>query len=344
MSTTTLLAQRRLRSQHLARPTFTNPADVVAWLGAVQAQDYQGAKWAVGMRTAGATDATIEDAFARGDILRTHVLRPTWHFVTPADIRWMLALTAPRVNRACSYQYRRLELNDTVFRRSNAALARALRGGHHRTRAELAAVLERAGIPAKGQRLACLVMRAEQDAVVCSGGRRRAQLTYALLDERAPQARTLARDEALAELAARYFTSHGPATVRDYAWWSGLTAKDARIGVDMIRPQLARQIVGETTYWFVPSASRAGAGRAAYLLPNYDEFFVAYRARDAELTHQMVVDGRSVGPWGRTITARRLLVEARPVKRLGKDTTRRLAAASERYGRFLALPVRFKLV
>jgi len=212
------LVRRRLTNHRLERSEFRKPADVVQWLGAVQAQDYAGAKWALGLRAKGLTDADVDRAFDEGTILRTHILRPTWHFVTPADIRWMLALTFRRVHAANAHTYREFELNASVFRRSRKAIERELRGGKDRTRAELASVLRRAGIAAKGIRLAALMIDAELEGVIVSGPRRGTQFTYALVEERAPRGRTVDREEALAELTTRYFSSHGPATLRDYAW------------------------------------------------------------------------------------------------------------------------------
>src|SRR5204863_2509420 len=203
------VARERLRSQRLVGPPFATPEAVVGWLAAVQAQDYGGAKWAVAQRTKTCSDADVEAACRDGRILRTHVLRPTWHFVLPADIRWMLTLSAPRIRAAMAFYDRRLGLTDAVCARSAAALANALRGGNHLTRGELARVLAAAGIPAAGQRLGHLMARAEIDAVICSGARRGKQATYALLDERAPAAAPRPRDDTLAELAGRYFASHG---------------------------------------------------------------------------------------------------------------------------------------
>jgi len=197
------LLRRRLRNQRLDRSELRKPAEVVQWLGAVQAQDYSGAKWAIGLRAKGVMDGDVERAFDEGAILRTHVLRPTWHFVSPADIRWMLALTAPRVRAANAATYRECELDATVFRRSRKALERALEGGKELTRAELASTLRREGIVAAGIRLAALMIEAELEGVIVSGPRKGKRFTYALLDERAPRGRPLPREEALAELAKR---------------------------------------------------------------------------------------------------------------------------------------------
>ncbi|HYU15343.1 MAG TPA: crosslink repair DNA glycosylase YcaQ family protein, partial [Candidatus Acidoferrum sp.] len=176
------IVRRRLENEHLVGAPLARPEDVVRWLGAVQAQDYAGAKWGVAQRAAACGDADVEEAFQSGRILRTHVLRPTWHFVMPADVRWMLQLTAPRIKAAMGHYDRKLDLTPAVYARSNAAIAVALQGGVHLTRQELARVLDAAGIAARGQRLGHLMVRAELDAVVCSGPRRGKQFTYALLD------------------------------------------------------------------------------------------------------------------------------------------------------------------
>lgn len=276
----------------------------------VQAQDYLGAKWAVGLRTKSITDGDVERAFDEGAILRTHVLRPTCHFVAPEDIRWMLALTAPRIRAANAYTYRKYELDRDVFRRSRKTLERALRGGKERTRSELASALRREGVAAEGIRLAALMIEAELEGVVVSGPRRGRRFTYALLEERAPQGAALPREEALAELTRRYFSSHGPATLSDYAWWSGLTMGDAKRGIEVVEPALAREDLDGRAYWFVQSKAPAErASTSAHLLPNYDEYLIAYKdrgpvtgasARDV-FSHSLVIDGRLAGNWRRTL-------------------------------------------
>jgi hypothetical protein len=354
------VVRQRLHNQHLAGTKFERPCEVVQWLGAVQAQDYAGAKWAVGQRMHDATDAALDEAFADGTILRTHVMRPTWHFVTPADIRWLLALTAPRVKARSAYNHRELALDDAIFTRSNAALAVALRGGKQRTRTELASVLQEAGIATDDLRLGHLMFRAELDGVVCSGARRDKQFTYALLDERAPQARALAHDEALAELTLRYVTSHGPATVQDFVWWSGLTTTDARAGLAMIESQLTHDVVGDRTYWFTASTPIAqDPSPTAYLLPNYDEYIVGYTDRRAILdappadrldargnvlfNHTIVIDGQVVGTWKRTLTKDAAIINAAPFAPLDTAEAQALKVAAARYGQFMGLPATLRI-
>lgn len=346
------IAHQRLRNQRLTGPPFEKPEDVVRWLTAVQSQDYAGAKWAIAQRVREASDGDIDELFNDGKILRTHVMRPTWHLVMPADIRWMLKLTAPRVNAASAYYYRKLELDDALFRRSDAAIVKALRGGKQLTRAELAKVLNRAGIDANGLRLAYLIIRAELDAVISSGALRGKQFTYALLDERVPKCETLQRDEALAELTKRYFTSHGPALLRDYAWWSGLTLADANAGIEMASPHLDRETVDGKTYWFGKLGTTAKSkSPTIHLLPNYDEYLIAYKDRgtsfdpslqkylrpndDVLNAHIIVLNGQVIGGWRRTIKNDEVTINAKLLLKLSKAEKGALRLATKRYGQFL---------
>jgi hypothetical protein len=357
------IAVARLRSQRLIGVPCRDAAQVVAWFGAVQAQDYAGAKWALAQRTRAATDDDVERACDRGAILRTHVLRPTWHFVAPDDIRWMTALSAPRVRALLAYYDRKLDIDAKLLRRSRNVLEKALRGEVQLTRTELGARLAAAGIAATGQRLGHLMMHAELDAVICSGARRGKQFTYALVDQRAPRARVLARDEALAELALRYFTSHGPALAIDFAWWSGLTVRDAQRAIEIVAGQLIRDALGRKVYW--RAAKPAGrehptGGAVIHLLPNYDEQFVAYKdrsaafepgsklpsaTRDGVFANQVVRDGRVIGNWRRSVNARDVHIEARLRTPLASEDRAALDAAAARYARFLgAASVRVRLL
>jgi hypothetical protein len=347
------VVRERLANQHLTTPGLDTAADVVRALGAVQAQEYLGAKWALSLRSRDTPDAEIERALSAGEILRTHVLRPTWHFVAPRDIRWMLALTAPRVSTAMASYNRKLELTPAVFRRSNAAIAKALDGGRHLTRLELRAVLERARLGAiSGQRLGHMMMQAELDAVVCSGARRGKQFTYALLDERVPAAPARDRDDALLELARRYFTTRGPASVQDFSWWSGLTIADCRRGIEIAGRELEQVTVGEKRYWLKPRDSAAPkASGSAHLLANYDEYFIGFRDRsaigqrvrgtglvtggDALIAHIVFIDGQIVGGWKRSFDRQTVNVHLTLLSRLTPAESRRVAAAARKFGTFL---------
>jgi hypothetical protein len=332
----------RLRNQKLAASGLDDAAAVVQWLGAVQSQDYVGAKWAVGLRAPGVDNDAVERAYNDGRILRTHVLRPTWHFVAAEDIRWMLGLTGPRVQRVVRRAGAWAGLSDHFYTRARAVIERVLDAGAHLTRKEIAAALGAARIDTSGQRLAFLIMDVEVQGVICSGRLDNRQFTYALVSERAPRARTLTRDEALTELAKRFFQSHGPATLKDFAWWSGLTMRDVKAAAAM----------AEIEPLACPPDLDMVAG-ATYLLPNYDEYLVAYKDRGAvidprrarnlgvftsrEHPHQIVVDGRVAGSWRRTIDEHTLVVHARPYGKLSRVQRQALIAQAERYGRFLGL-------
>jgi hypothetical protein len=309
--------RQRLHNQKLASSEIENPADVVRWLGAVQAQDYGAAKWALALRMRDATHAQIEEAFNEGRIIRTHLLRPTWHFVAPEDVRWLLELTAPHVNRRSGSGYRMFELDAAVFKRSNKVLTNALRGGKHLTRAVLKAALNKSGIAAdNGVRLAHIMLRAELDGLVCSGPRLGKQFTYALLEERVPPAKPLSRDEALAKLTRRYFRSHGPATLQDFIWWSGLTTADARRGIEIAN--------------FKPAQISNRIEHPCHLLPAFDEYFVAYKTREGGLGPTIIINGKPVGTWKRD-TATINLNLLRPVN---KSEQRAIEKAVERYVEF----------
>jgi hypothetical protein len=351
------IAARRLQAQRLTGEPFKSPLDAVRSLTAVQSQDYTGAKWALGQRSRKTTDAELDRLFDAGAILRTHVLRPTWHFVLPEDIGWLLALTGPRIRAGSAARSRELEIDDKVAARAEALFSAALAGGRHLTRAELGQVLTAGGISPEGQRHPHLLMRAELDALIASGPRRGKQFTYALLEERAPNARRLDRDEAVADLTLRYFRSHGPAQIQDFVWWSGLRVADARAGIAIAGKALEHRASNGKDYWFDPSADRQPkAALVAHLLPNFDEYTVAYRDR-AEMVHAdrpfearlfsfgsilsnvVIVGGRVRGSWRRSLARDAVRVEARMLDRLKPAESRAVEAAGRRLGEFLERPV-----
>jgi hypothetical protein len=330
------VVRRRLHSQRLASGHFARPAEAVNWLGAMQAQEYAEAKWSIGERVDGCTDAGVEQALSRGEILRTHVLRPTWHFVSPADIRWMLRLTAPRVHAANGYSYRKYELSGETLQRAHGVIAAALEPDEPLTRPELAGALAQAGIVAGGLRLGYILMHAELEELVCSGPRRGNQHTYARFESRVPESRELTREEALAELSLRYFRSRRPATIRDFSAWSGLTVADAKTGLELVADQLADEPDGEVT------------APGAYLIPMYDEIGISYKElrmvlarkppREGMLRRPIVIGGRTVGSWKRTVTRSAALIEATLFTDLSSSDASALRAVVERFGRFMELP------
>ncbi len=346
----------RLRCQRLSSAPFQDPVEVVRWLTAVQSQDYYGAKWALGLRLQDAVEADLDAAFNSGAILRTHMLRPTWHFVTPQDIRWLLQLTAPRVHGINATRYRQLELDNETLRLSQAVLAQALQGGKHLTRPELGEALQAAGITtASGQRLTYMVMSAELNGVLCSGPRHGKQFTYALLDEWVPPAPELTRDEALTELTRRFFCSHGPATVHDFANWSGLTVRDGRSGLALIQNELEQAEIDDQTYWFSPDPPpEIDHPPRAFILSVFDEYGIGYKDRSAitsdavsarlgnlgnALTYILVLDGQVIGSCRRTLQKETVTIEPNSFQPLTIDEQQAITEAAQRFGAFLQLGV-----
>ena len=349
------VAAQRLHNQFITRQTLRSAHDVVSWFGAVQAQEYAPAKWGLGLRMRGtSTDATVERAFNEGRILRTHVMRPTWHFVSPSDIRWMLELTASNVHRRMSTYNRQLGLDDALLAKGTAILERALSDRQYLTRRELGRRLQQAGLGLDSMRLAHLAMYAELERVICSGPRRGKQSTYALLAERAPKAPRLPRDEALAELGRRFFRSHGPATIADFVWWSGLTTLDAKRSLEINKAR--HRQVDDRKYWTVGrSTSATSLKGSAHLLPIYDEYLVAYRHRAVvshgpavvpslsggfvNFQHAAIIEGQVTGTWKTVQTKRGVSVELASLRRLMKREQHALEEAAARYERFLGMPV-----
>jgi hypothetical protein len=281
-------------------------------------------------------------------------MRPTWHFVTPSDIRWMVELTAENVHRRMSTYNRQLGLDAALLTKGTTIIERALRDRHYLTRRELGEQLRQAGVGLDSMRLAHLAMYAELEGVICSGPRRGKQSTYALLGERAPKAPRLSRDEALAELGRRFFRSHGPATIADFVWWSGLNTAEAKRSLEINKAR--HRQVGDRTYWTVGRAAAAASSRgSAHLLPIYDEYLVAYRAREAiphgplvirslsggfvTFQHAAIIEGRIAGTWKTVQTVRGVSVEVVALRRLMKREQHALEAAAARYERFIAMPV-----
>ena len=296
----------------------------------------------------------MDRAFNDGTILRTHVLRPTWHFVLPADIRWMLQATGPRINAQNAYMYRREELDDLVLAKSNTLLVEILQEGNFLTRKQLGDAFRSAGIIADRFRLAYILMHAELNGTICSGPLNGKQHTYALIDERAPQTKSLTSEEALAELTLRYFRGHGPATVKDFKSWSSLTVAEIKKGLDMVEARLEHEVIDGMAYWFAEAADfPAVATPTIHLLQAYDEYIMGYSesrpvldvARVTELprqgsvafNHVIVLDSQLAGHWKRTLKKTSLIIEAAHYRPLDDAQTQALQAAADRHGEFLGL-------
>ncbi len=349
----------RLANQRIVARPFAQPAAVVAWLGAMQAQDYLGALWSIGLRLSpnlSPTETLIEEAIADRTIIRTWPMRGTLHFVAAQDVRWLLQLLTPRQIQQFAGRYRQLELDDTLFAQSQALFAQALQGGKELTRDELMQTLAQAGIATTGQRGYHMLGRAAQDGLICFGARSGKQQTFVLLDEWVPPTKPLTREEALAELARRYFTSHGPATVKDLVRWAGITVKDAKTGIAGAGSALRQETVDGEEY-LLPDALPTPTidPGSLYLLPGFDEFVLGYGDRSAVLdpayadricpggngifSPTVVIDGRIRGTWKRTLKSKAVAIEAIPFQSFTAVEEAAITAAAQPYGNFLALPI-----
>lgn len=353
--------RRRLEAQAISGSTLTTAAQVVARLGAVQAQDYLGALWAVGLRMVDGDERAVERALAEGAIVRTWPTRGTLHFVAAADARWMVELLGPRMVSRAAGRHRSLGLDDATFARARRTLVRALEGGKALTRPAAYEVLERDKISVGQQRGLHILWRLAHDCLLCFGPRQGKQQTFVLFDEWVPAAKRMPREEALAALAGRYFTGHGPATIADFAWWTGLALAEARRAVELARPVLEEDRVDGRAILFARAAPPPRPSRAvAYLLPAFDELLVGFTDRSAAvdprharrvnagggmLKPTVVVDGRVVGTWTRELARRGVAFSAIWFADIGPRKIQSVARAFARYAAFLGLePARHSLL
>jgi len=343
------LTALRLTALGIARAGADDPAGVVGQLLAVQAQDYPGALWSLGLRTASATRASVEAAHEAGGFVRSWTMRGTLHFVRPDDLPWMLELTGQRMARAAAGRHRQLELDEPQFARAERIARERLADGATISRTELLAAFEKGGVPTAGQRGAHLLVQLAHTAVTVLVG----QSEYAMLEHRVPTPRVLDRDDGLREFALRYFLSHGPATIQDFAWWSSLTLTDARIGLASAREQLDELELEGIRYYLRPGLEPAD--RSVHLLPGFDEYLLGYRDRRAPLSgadtevivpggngmflSTIVVNGEVVGSWRRVAKAKRVELTTVPFGQLSTTTRASIGRAAARYGRYLELPV-----
>lgn len=352
------VARHRLINQHIAQPSFESAAQVLQSLCAIQAQDYLGALWAIALRTVASTEADIEQAIADRQIVRSWPMRGTIHFVAAADLRWMLALLAPRVMRGVQSRLRQLEIDTQLLVHSADIISKALIGGKQMTRPALYDCLARAGISASGSRGLHILGQLSMQGLLCFGSREGKQPTFTLLDEWIAPTRALDHQEALAQLVLRYFTGHGPATIQDCMWWSGLTATEVRTGLSMLGSQLAHDLIADQEYYFAPELRDFTLDpQQAFLLAPFDELLLGYRDRSASLdpAHNtlvapgsngifnpiIVIDGQVVGTWKRTLKRHGVELAFIPFDSFDTAQHAAIRSAGSRYAAFLDLPVRF---
>lgn len=337
----------RLQNQYLSYPDFKNPAEVVSWFGAVQAQDYLGALWAIGQRMKNGTEKDVEDALRERTIVRSWPMRGTLHFVAAKDLRWMLKLLAPRVMRRASSRYRELELNEETFNNSRKIIVQALVGGKELKREEIFSLLEKNGISPSGQRGIHIIGHLAMEGVICFGNRNGKQFTFTLLDEWIPVTAAHDEEKSLAEITLRYFTSHGPATIKDFYWWSGLTITEAKKGLDLAKKQLDYETTDKDTYWFSNDTLGKQKQNHAWLLPAYDEYTVAYKNRSDIITSQhfiqagnglrptIVFGGQIIGTWKRELKKHTVIITPHFFYEATVKQRSSLHKAAEHYGKFL---------
>jgi hypothetical protein len=341
----------RLTNQQILRNGFMSPKDTAGWMGAIQAQDYGMAKWAIGLRTQDSTEDLIQAAVDTAEIIRTHVLRATWHFVSADHVYWMLELSSPYIKASMKFRHKQLELSESILSKSNGIIEKALRDGKHLTREELLRELGKAKIPLTENRASHLLAWAELEGIVCSGASKRGKLTYAILDERVPKRKSMTREEALAELARKYFTSHGPATVKDFIWWSGLPVNKARQALESSRSEFQSEEINGRRYWYAQTYSfPEGDQKDVHLLPAYDEYLIGYEDRSAVLAYEdfrktvsnngifrptIVVNGQVVGIWKRMLKKDKVIVEMEYFTRPDTIIRDQVEKVLSQYGNFL---------
>ncbi len=353
--TNAAIAPRCLYNQRITGPKFARPGEVVRWLGAIQAQDYAQALWAIGLRTQQPTVTDIEQAIAERTIIRTWPMRGTIHFVPPEDAKWMLKLSASRMIARDGRRLEQLGLDEAIIERCKALFSEALKGGKRLSRSSMMALLEDAGISTKNQRGYHILWHTAQTGLICLGPMQDKEQTFVLLDEWVPNARELSREEALAELAGRYFASHGPATVHDFAWWAGLTVTEAKAGLEAANPRLIAEKINGKDHWMTEQTlNYAHDDSRVYLLPGFDEYLLGYKDRSAVLAVEhaprivpgsngvflptIVVAGQVVGTWKRRLKKNAVDVTLIPFTQLG-DAEGSVIEAARCYGAFLGLPL-----
>jgi hypothetical protein len=344
------ISSTRLINQHLIGKKFDSVQEAVEYFGAVQSQDFPASKWSLGIRLKNSSNIRIDAAYNEGVILRTHIMRPTWHFVSPQNLIWMQKLTSSRVKTLMGHYNRRLELTDKVLAKSNTVIAKALQNHKFLTRQALKKVLESVGITTDVQRLAHLVIWAELDGLITSGPIREKQFTYALVQERIAKTKEISREESLSKLILKYFQSHGPAQIKDFAWWSGLSIKDVHEGISMVRSKLSNITLNGKIYWFLKDAKNIEEEiQKVFLLSVYDEYFISYSDRsdmleeqhrkvlpvgNALLTSLLIINGQVKGTWKRKINKNCVVFRLAPFKKINLKVKEAVEEETRKYAEF----------
>lgn len=345
------ISNARLLNQKIDSTGFTSVKELVSCMGAMQAQDYAMSKWAIGSRLVHSTDELVETALNKGEIIRFHLMRPTWHLVSADDIYWMNDLSASKIKQNFKSRHRDLELSEEMILKSEKVFEKVISTQGNLTRDELDAELQKVKIITVENQLYHLLFCAELDGIICSGAVKNGKLTYDLLRRRVPNKRTLSRDESLAELAKRYFQSHGPATIDDFVWWSGLSVTDARKGLESVKSGFYSETIDSKTYWFSEQFSGLQHDKfLVHLLPAFDEFIIGYCDRSASLSltdnpkavsnngifHPVIVfNGQVIGTWKRTFKKEVVIVSANLFQSPTQFIISVIEEEANRFGQFL---------
>jgi hypothetical protein len=349
--TTREIIHLRLHNQLIANQRLNAPEQVVSWLGAIQAQDFSGAKWSVGLRLSSKKESDIDLAIERRSMIRTWPMRGTLHFVAAEDARWMLQLLTPRIIAGSAGRHRQLNLTESVFERSSELLATAMEGGKQLIRSEVFSLLEEKGIATSDQRGMHIINYLAQKQIICHGIHNDKQPTYVLFNEWVPESRNLPEKEALAALTLRYFKSHGPATLHDFTWWTGLKISDAKEGLKMVSSRLHNTHADGITYWYDPELADLPKSGKSFLLPGFDEYMLGYTNRSLilEKSHAqkiipgnngvfmptIVWNGKVVGTWRRVIKKDSVQIDLSPFEKISPSIKQSVEIQARKYGRYL---------
>ena len=344
------IAAIRLVNHQLTTTDYTTPHQIIGHFGMIQAQDFNSAKWAIGARLNGCTEKMIHEAFDKGEILRTHVLRPTWHFVTPENIRWMLQLSANRIIQSMKSRDRDLGLTSEIYAKCYRIIEKALEKDISLTREELTNIMHNAGMEFDSSQMYHIIMRAEANGIVCSGALREKIQTYALLEKRVPATKPLTKEKSLSKLARIYFTGHGPAALQDFVWWSGLSVGEARQGLESVQTEFISETVDGQRYW-MPDAdfNPLSDGKSkVHLLPAFDEYIVGYKDRTAVITSEnhkkaissngvfrpvIIKAGKVIGLWKKASSGKKTITIT-PFEPIDNSTQQLIDLAAEKFGCF----------
>ena len=349
-----MIKDLRTLSHQLANPGFDSPKELFSWMGAIQAQDYNMSKWAIGIRLKSATIETVNRALRQGEILRTHIMRPTGHNVAAEDIRWMLKLSASRI-RSANDSYakgRDLEITEQTYTKAHRLLEKILEGNKSLTKQEIEQEFSKAGLPADDHRMTRFMLHAETEGIVCSGQDKGNKPTYALLEERVPPVKELHKEEALAKLATSYFRSHSPASLEDFTWWSGLSISEARQAVGLIRPDLfTDKSLPETLFIHKSANIDTKADNILHFLPSFDEYLISYKDRTAVLDPEhspkafnrfgtfypvIMHEGKIAGNWNKSVKKTSINIETSFFNTKSIDK-KLIEAAGNKYKEFMGV-------